>query len=101
MARLVELRIPQKVSIVVDVPLLTSAEAIVALQQEHTSTRVPAEMSDRILGSADPEAEGVAICAEVIAALRGVPGVSGANIVASPDPRLTVAAIERSRTSDA
>ena len=99
MARLVALKIPQQVSIVVDVPLVTSAEAIHRFQQEHTSTRVPAEVADRIAAAADPEAEGVAVCAEVIAALRGVPGVSGANIVGSPDPALTVAAIERSRAA--
>lgn len=101
MSRLVALKIPQKVSIVVDVPLVTSAEAIRALQEEYTSTRIPQDIANRVVGSADPEAEGVAVCAEVIAALRGMPGVSGANIVGSPDPGLTVAAIERSRTANA
>ena len=99
MARLVALKIPQKVSIIVDVPLVTSAEAIRELQEWYTSTRVPQDITNRIVGAVDPEAEGVAACAEMISALRQLPGVSGANIVGSPDPALTVAAIERSRAA--
>lgn len=99
MARLVELRVPQKTSIIIEVPLVTSAEALQALRERHPAVRLPADIARRILASTDPEAEGVAVCAEVLGTLREIPGVSGANIVGSPDPALTVAAIERSRAA--
>lgn len=95
--RLVELGIPRKVAVIVDVPLVTSAEAARRIQDEHPATRIPANLVNRIVSATDPLAEGATVCGEVIAAARTMPGVSGANIVGSPDPGLTALAIERSR----
>ena len=97
MRRLVALGIPRQVSIIVDVPLMTSAEAIRHLGEDYSSVRIPANVSRRIAGAADPAKEGARICGDFIAALRDVPGIAGANVVGSPAPGLTALAIERSR----
>lgn len=96
MIRLVELKFPRKTSIIVEVPLVTSAESAQALRERHPAVRMPADVARRIMASTNPESEGVAVCAEALSALRRMPGVSGANIVGSPDPALTIAAIESS-----
>jgi methylenetetrahydrofolate reductase (NADPH) len=48
----------------------------------------------RISQAADPELEGVRICAEKIQQLKEIPGVSGVNLVSNNRPELIVAAIE-------
>lgn len=99
MQRIVELGIPRRLSIIVDVPLMTSADAIRRIGEEYPSVRIPGSVARRIASAARPEHEGALACGEFIATLRDVPGVAGANIVGSPDPGLTVAAIERSRAA--
>jgi len=96
MERLVQLGIPRRLSIIVEVPLLTSAEAIRRLSEQCASVRIPAHVAKRVTNATDPAREGALVCGEFIAELRSIPGVSGANIVGSPDPDLTALAIERS-----
>ena len=43
--------------------------------------------------AADPELEGVNICAEILQQLREVPGVSGANLMTPGDPQTLVEAV--------
>lgn len=97
MARLVALKVPRRVSVLVDVPFLRSPDDLQRLRDEHPGLRVPAGVAKRIFSARDPEVEAVTVCAEVLAALRDMPGVSGANLAGFPDPALAAAAIEQSR----
>ncbi len=44
----------------------------------------------------DPESEGIAICAELMQEISGIPGVSGVNLMTTGDPKAIPAAIRAS-----
>ena len=40
---------------------------------------------DRLEQASDPRQEGINICTEILQAMRDIPGISGANIIAARD----------------
>ncbi len=46
---------------------------------------IPDSVIDRLEAADDPRAEGINICAEQLTQLAQIPGVSGANIMATSD----------------
>ena len=54
---------------------------------------IPDSLIDRLDAAPDPVQEGVAICGEQLAELATIPGVSGANIMASTDLSMVSTAI--------
>ena len=54
---------------------------------------IPKSIVNRLEASADPSREGIAICAEQLNELATIPGVSGANIIASTDLSLIPSAV--------
>jgi methylenetetrahydrofolate reductase (NADPH) len=46
---------------------------------------IPDTLVERLENASDPEEEGIRICAEVLQELAQIPGIAGANIIASKD----------------
>ena len=89
-------RITHRVSVIVEVPLLTSLEEARSVKEIQPGAPLPDELVRRIDGASDPVAEGITVCAEVLEAASRIPGVSGVNILHYGDARNVVAAIRAS-----
>lgn len=98
MEKLIEQKVPQRASVIVDVPLLLSDEDVERVKALHKGAPIPAALANRIVTADDPVAEGVSVCAEFLRDLRDVPGVSGANINFSGDSQYVVAAIGQAQS---
>lgn len=95
MQKLVNRKIMHRASVVVEVPLLTSAKEAKAIKTTYKGATIPDSVVRRIVQAVDPVAEGVGVCAEMIADLRTIPGVSGVNLQHGGDPRTIVAAVRQ------
>jgi len=79
-SKLVDLRVTHRASLVVEIPLLASAEIARNLKKNMPSALIP-DAAIREMAGADDELEtGIGLCAEMLAGAREIPGVSGANI---------------------
>ena len=90
---LVEQRVTHGASLIVEVPLITSADAAQNYKVRHPGSLIPKRAANRIAEATDPRAEGIAVCAEMLAAVRDLPGTSGANVRHDGDPRGVIEAI--------
>jgi methylenetetrahydrofolate reductase (NADPH) len=99
MAHLVEARLTWKAAVIVSVATLPDVMTARWLQENVSGSVVPRKVIRRLEQASDPEAEGVAICAEMLQALQEVPGVSGANLMTPGDPDTIVAAIKSAALS--
>jgi len=93
MKHLVGNYLTRRVAVIVSTAILSSAEDALWLRKYRPNAMVPDSLVKRLTESPDPKQEGVAICAEQLAALATIPGVSGANIMASTDLSMVSAAI--------
>lgn len=80
MARLVAAKITRRVSVIVSVAPLPSADMARWLGKNLRGATVPARLVKRLRQSADPELEGIRICAELLREIVTIPGISGANV---------------------
>ena len=85
MKRLIAAKLTHRVSIVVSTAILTSAGDARYLRDNRPNVLIGDAIVERLEQARDPKAEGIAICAEQLRALADMPGVSGANIIASTD----------------
>ena len=83
----------RRISVIVSTAVLTSAEDALWLRSHRPNTMIPDSLLNRLEASADPVQEGLAICSEQLAELATIPGVDGANIMASTDLSMIPAAI--------
>ncbi|MDH4109343.1 MAG: methylenetetrahydrofolate reductase [Gammaproteobacteria bacterium] len=83
--RLVSEGLTHKTSVVVSVAVLQSADDARWLKENRPNVMIPDDIISRMDQAKDPAAEGVQICAEIIRALRKVPGVEGVSIMATQD----------------
>jgi len=97
MAKLVSLKILHRVSVLVELPLLTSAKMATELKDTMPGVRIPSALITKIAAAPDPTAEGIRLCANVLAQLPSIPGVSGANIVYDDDVAHVVDAIQQAK----
>jgi hypothetical protein len=81
MARLVAERLTQRVNVIVGVAPLPSADIAQALGKNLRGAVVPAKVVKRLREAADPELEGIELCAELLSEIADIPGVSGANLM--------------------
>lgn len=93
--RLVERRITHRAPVVVEVPLLTSAQEARLVKNTVPGAPIPDAAVERIAAAGDPVTEGISVCAEMLGKLRDMPGVSGLNIHYQRDPRDAVAALRQ------
>jgi len=73
----------RRTSVIGSVVVLESAEDAEWLRDNRPNVNIPDELVERLGSAADPKAEGIRICAETLKAMSGIPGMVGANIMAS------------------
>jgi methylenetetrahydrofolate reductase (NADPH) len=72
----------EKLAILIGVNPLRSAKSAAWMKHHLFGTIIPDALIARMEGAADPEREGIAICAELIAELSTISGVAGVHIMA-------------------
>jgi methylenetetrahydrofolate reductase (NADPH) len=95
-ARIVESKLTWRLQFLVGLPVLPSAKAARALRKERPDSAIRSEVVKRIEAAKDHEAEGVAVAAEQLHAIAGIPGISGVTLMTPGDPSLIPAAIDAS-----
>ncbi len=85
----------RRVAVIASTAVLSSADDAKWLRNNRPNAMIPDSIITRLEKSADPLQEGVAICAEQMAELATIPGISGANIMASTDLSLIPSAIAK------
>lgn len=97
MKHLVAMKVTRRISMIIGTAVLTSATDARWLLENRPNVIIPDDIVQRLEAADDPRAEGVAICAEQLDALADIPGIAGANIVASEDLALIPEAIGRAK----
>jgi methylenetetrahydrofolate reductase (NADPH) len=87
----------RRIAVIVSTAVLSSAEDALWLRKHRPNAMIPDSLVDRLEKSADPLQEGVAICSEQLAELATIPGVNGANIMASTDLSLVPEAVSAAK----
>jgi len=85
MRHLVSNKLVHRTSVIGAIAVLVSADDARWLRDNRPNVMVPDVLIERLEKAADPEAEGISICAEIIAELQQIPGIAGVNIMASRD----------------
>ena len=96
MRRLVAAKLTRQVDFMMALSPLPSADAARWIADNVKAAIVPPAVIERMEHAADPEREGIEICAEMLAELATVPGVSGANLLTLGPTESIPAAIEAS-----
>lgn len=91
---LVTNRFIRRTSVMGSVAVLESAEDAEWMRANRPNVNIPDQVVDRLGSAADPSAEGIRICAEMLREISGIPGMIGASIMASRDLR-TIPAVLR------
>ena len=86
MRRFVEAGLDRKYSIMVSLSPLPSATTAKWVREHLGDSRIPADVFQRLEDAADPEKEGIEICAELMQQYSEIPGVSGINLMTTGDP---------------
>lgn len=94
--RLIDSRLTWRFQVLANIAVLPSVEEARAMRRDNPGAIVPAEYVGRLESAADPQAEGIAIAAEMIQQLQEIPGIAGVNLWTSADSTLIQAAIEQS-----
>lgn len=81
MKRLVADRLIHKTGVIVSLAVLESADDARWLRDKRPNVRIPDAVMQRLERAQDPQEEGIAVCAEIVAALRDTPGVRGVSIM--------------------
>jgi methylenetetrahydrofolate reductase (NADPH) len=90
MAALVARKALERVSVIVQVPLLESVEAIDELRGALRPLLIAPGLIERLRNAIDFSAEAEAVCTETLQALPAIPGVTGSNICHAGDPAAVV-----------
>jgi methylenetetrahydrofolate reductase (NADPH) len=90
MAQVRDLGLHERCHILAGVGPVTSARALQHLQHKVPGVHVPDEVSRRLLGvpASRIADEGMDLCAETVATLRGIPGVAGVHVMAVGNEQL-------------
>ena len=83
MQRMVETKLLRRVSVIVGMAVLSSSEDAQWVRKNRPNVMIPNDIVTRLSNAKYPEKEGIDICVEQINALKTIPGVSGAHIIAS------------------
>ena len=86
MRSLVEKRLTWKYSVMVSLTPLPSATTARWLKKNLSDARIPDTVIRRLEEAADPEREGIEICAELMREMAQIPGVSGVNLMTMGNP---------------
>ena len=92
-ARIVDAKLTWRFQLLAGLVVLPSAEAAREFRRSRSDAIIPPQVVQRIEAATDPSAEGVAIAAEQLAVMAGIPGLSGVTLVTPGDPELISAAV--------
>ena len=81
-ARLLDLGIAQRLPILIGVAPMPSVRSGRWMKEKLFGTIIPESLIARLEGAADPKAEGIAVCVELVQQLAQIPGIAGAHIMA-------------------
>jgi len=95
-ASIVASKLTHKARFIMALSPLPSAEVARWVRDNVKGALVPESIIERLELAPDPEREGIEICAELLAELATIPGVSGANLVTLGNIETIPAAIEAS-----
>ena len=96
MRRMVASQLTHRLSFLMALSPLPSAEAARWIRQNVRGALVPSSIIERMERAADPEREGVEICAEMLGELSTIPGVSGVSLLSLGSLDSIPAAVEAS-----
>jgi methylenetetrahydrofolate reductase (NADPH) len=99
MARLAELGLADKLSIIIGVAPLRSAKSARWMKEKLFGTIIPDAFVERMEQASDPAAEGRRICIEVISELAEIPNVAGCHIMAPNNDAAVPLVIAEARKS--
>ncbi len=80
--RLVDLGVTERIKILIGTGPLASGRSARWMRDNLWGVLVPDSVIDRLERAADPTAEGVAFCGELIEAMRDIPGIAGVHLMA-------------------
>lgn len=83
----------ERLGVIIGVGPIRSAKSARWMNENLFGVHVPDAVIARLESAASPADEGVAICAELIAGLRDIPGVAGAHIMAPGGGTAAIAAV--------
>lgn len=93
---LVRTKLTWKYAVIVSLAVLPSAKTAIWLKKNLRETKIPIQIVERLQAAADPELEGINICAELMREISEIPGVSGVNLMTMGNPESIPAAIRAS-----
>jgi len=96
MKRFVAAKLHEKFSMVVCLSPLPSTETARWVKENMGDSRIPAAVFERLENAADPQREGINLCADLMQEMSGIPGISGVNLMTMGDPEAILAAIKAS-----
>ena len=94
MSHLIAAKLTRRAAIIVNSVILTSADDARWMRDNRANFNVPDSIVHRLENAADPREEGLEICAEHLSQLAKIPGVSGANIIATTELTMIPEAIK-------
>jgi methylenetetrahydrofolate reductase (NADPH) len=86
----------RRISIFASLAIPASADDARWLRENRPNINIPDPVIRRIAQAADPEQEGIRVCAEQIQELRDIPGISGVHLIATRNLVSIPAAVEAS-----
>ena len=92
----VEAKLTRSYSAIVTLSPLPSATTARWVKENLSDSRTPDAVIQRLEDAKSPEQEGIAICAELMQEISGIPGVSGVNLMTTGDTGTIPAAIKAS-----
>jgi methylenetetrahydrofolate reductase (NADPH) len=96
MERFVAAKLTRNYSVMVSLSPLPSATTARWVKENMSDSRISDAVIQRMEDAKSPEQEGIAICAELMQEISGIPGVSGVNLMTTGDPEAIPAAIQAS-----
>lgn len=100
MRRLVATGLTERCAVMVSLSPLPSAETARWVKENMGDSRIPAAVIERLADAADPEQEGIDLCAELIREISEIPGVAGVSLLTTGNPEAIPEAIRRSGLRD-
>jgi len=101
MKRLVATQLTRRMTVIVSTAIFTSAEDAKWLRDNRPNVVIADSIIQRLESASNPRKEGLKICAEQLAQLAQMPGVSGANIMATTDLAMIPQVIEAMNLGEA
>jgi methylenetetrahydrofolate reductase (NADPH) len=98
-ARLRESGVGDRMPLLIGVAPLASAKSARWIKQHLFGSIIPEWMIERLEKASDPQAEGRALCVDLLKEYAEIPGVSGAHLMAPLNERAISAVIEAFRQS--